>query len=433
MKTPSPGGPPRKPRRRWRWHVPPALLHGAETLEGAEILEEVTGAVGLLLWQATRDVGLWSRVPPEERASLFAPGAHERQARALEAAGLDAALYAPLQVIAGVLRDPEGTREEDVLAACRQVSQYYEERDLLGTAIAFATAAALATPANAAMGYRVGLIARKKAEYARAETWFRRTIGLGRQAKDWASYAEAFLGLGNLYIQRGNYPAARRFHIRALRAARRHGMRDIQGRALHDLFVIGVDSGGSMESLEYARGAFRAYGSTHPRLPALAHDIAFFWMTRGRFAPALTVFQAMLPHLKQPSEQLMGWGNVARAAGGAGDRTVFDEAWDRSWSMAHENDSGLHAPQALLDLAHGATSLSDWSRAERAAEAARGLAERREENRVALAAEAVLDAVARRKGVELEARPPEGDEAEATEVLAADLVRSLRETASAAA
>ncbi|MBA4157877.1 MAG: hypothetical protein H0X65_16450, partial [Gemmatimonadetes bacterium] len=45
---------PRRVRRRWR--VPPALVHGPEPLESAGILDEITGAAGLVLWQSLRDV-----------------------------------------------------------------------------------------------------------------------------------------------------------------------------------------------------------------------------------------------------------------------------------------------------------------------------------------------------------------------------------------
>ena len=42
MAAPQTGTPVRKPRRRWRWHVPPALVHGNESLEGSELLEAST-------------------------------------------------------------------------------------------------------------------------------------------------------------------------------------------------------------------------------------------------------------------------------------------------------------------------------------------------------------------------------------------------------
>jgi tetratricopeptide (TPR) repeat protein len=426
MTSPTPGTPARKPRRRWRWHVPPALVHGDETLEGTEIFEDVTGPAGMVLWQTMRDVTLWAGVREvEERAGLFQPGAHERRIAELAASGVDAAIEAPLRVLAQVSRDPAGRTEEELLTACREISQWAEGRQLPAVAIAFAQAGALAAPAHAAAGFRVGQIARDRAEYARAETWFRRTIGLGRQAKDWASYSEAFLGLGNLYIQRGNYPAARRFHIRGLRAARRHGLRDIVARALHDLFVIAVDTGAAAaEAQEFARGAFRAYGNHHPRLPRLAHDLAYFWMQRGRFPQSMAVFQAILPHMVNNGERLMTLADIGRAAGGAGNREVFDEAWSEVWSASGEWDKRPNGAQAALELARGAASLKDWARAERAASTAREVAERRGEARVLLEAETVLDSVTRRRALE-SAEPAGGEEGADAEDLFTDLLRSL--------
>ncbi|HET7230085.1 MAG TPA: hypothetical protein VFJ16_08795 [Longimicrobium sp.] len=427
MAAPTTGKPARKPRRRWRWHVPPALVHGNETLEGTEMLEEFSGAVGLALWQSMRDATLWAGVrEPEERLGLFQPGAYEQRLRAIEAAGVDAAIDAPLRALARISLDPGGITEDEVLAACRHISAWAEQHEKLATAIALAQAGALAAPTNAAAGFRVGQMARRKAEYARAESWFRRVIGLGRQAKDWASYSEAFVGLGNLYTQRGNYPAAKRFHIRGLRAARRHGLRDIQGRALHDLFVIAVDTNQPAEALEMARGAFKAYGPSHPRLPVLAHDLAYFWMTRGRFEAALRVFQAVLPHITAPTERLLTVADIGRAAGGAGNRADFDRAWDEVWSFAGEWHTRPNAAQALLDLARGAASLKDWTRAERAASTARDVATRRDESRVALEAEAVVDQVARKRALEAAIEPASSDEEAAeSDTLAADLLRIL--------
>jgi tetratricopeptide (TPR) repeat protein len=420
------GAPVRKPRRRWRWHVPPALVHGNESLEGTELLEEFSGAAGLVLWQSMRDATLWAGAhEPEERAGLFRPGAYEARVRQIEEAGLDAALDAPLRVLASISRDPHAVREDDVLAACRDIANWAEAQEKLGTAIAMAQAGALAAPTNAAAGFRVGQLTRNKGEYARAESWFRRVIGLGRQAKDWASYAEAFLGLGNLYLKRGNVPAARRFIVRGLRAARRHGLRDIIARAQHDLFVIAVNSAPPAEALEHARAAFKAYGPAHVKLPVLAHDLAYFWMQRGRFAQALSVFQGLLPHITRSWERMQTVADIGRAAGGAGNRAVFDEAWDELWGFAGDWHTRPTAAQALLDLAWGAASLKDWARAERAATTARDVAARHEEMKVIMEAESLLDSVSRKRNLEA-AQPAAGadDEAE-SEGLAADLNRAL--------
>jgi tetratricopeptide (TPR) repeat protein len=423
----TPAAPQRKPRRRWRWHVPPALLHGPEALEGAEVLDEIAAPLSLLLWQSMRDVTLWAGVPePEERGDLFDAGSARAREKAMREQHVDATLEPALRTIAAMLADPVGTGEEALMEACQQVSEWADGAGYLATSLAFAQAAAIAAPAHAAAGLRVGFLARRRADYARAETWFRRTIGLGRQSKDWKSYAEAFLGLGNLYVQRGNFPAARRFHIRALRAARRHGMREVQAAALHDLFTIAAESGQFTEAREYARSAFRAYGSRNPRLPRLAHDLAYFWMMHGRFEAALSVFQAILPHHATRGERLTARADIARAAGGAGNRAVFEEAWTELWGLAHESGNQEHAATALLDLAHGATSMGEWKKAEMAASAALESARRREENRVALAAEAVLESARGRRGLEVKTAPAAPAESEEeTEGFAAELVRSL--------
>ncbi|MBW3571729.1 MAG: tetratricopeptide repeat protein [Gemmatimonadetes bacterium] len=419
----SPPPRPRKPRRRWRWHVPPALVHGGESLEGAQVLDEVQGPLGLLLWETYRDVALWAATDPELREGLFAAGAAAARRAAMDAAGADPALERALRGAAVVLADPAGAQEQEVMAACRQAADWAEQRGLLATAVTLATAAALASPAHAGAAFRVGQIARRKGEGARAETWFRRAVGLGRQAKDWLSYSEAFLGLGNLYKQRGNYPAARRFHIRGLRAARRHALRDVQGRALHDLFTIAVETSPPAEAEELARLAFRAYGPRHPKLPVLAHDVAYFWMSQGRFEPALEVFRAVLPHLHDTGERILCAGNVGRAAGAVGNRAVFDEAWEQVWGAQGEWEKQALAPQALLELAHGASSLRDWARAERAAETARELGQRRGSGQVVIETDAVLDAARRKRGLE---QPAASAAAEDTQDLAADFVRSLR-------
>ena len=79
------------------------------------------------------------------------------------------------------------------------------------------------------------LLARRRNEMARAETWFRHTVMVSRQTGDWESYSRAYIALGNMLIARGNLPAAAKMHIKALRAARRKGLQQIQGMALHDL------------------------------------------------------------------------------------------------------------------------------------------------------------------------------------------------------
>jgi tetratricopeptide (TPR) repeat protein len=257
----------------------------------------------------------------------------------LRDAEVEVQLETPLMGLVRLVGAPGSAQPEAVSRACQHIAAWADAEGHSATSIAFAQAAAAALPGDASTAFAVGRTARRRAEYARAETWFRRAIALARQSGDWTSYALAFSGLGNLYVQRGNYPAARRFHVRALRAARRHSLRQIQGSALHDLFVISAAGGSSGEAERMARGAFEAYGAEHPRLSILAHDIAYLWMEQGHFGPALTVFEALLPHLRRHEDRMVGLANIVRASAGAGDRRRFDEAWDEVWDGLARNEN----------------------------------------------------------------------------------------------
>lgn len=423
--------PQRKPRRRWRWHIPPAILHGPETLEGTELLDEVKGAKGLVLWQALRDVTLWSGIEqPADRAGLFAPGAGERRREGVRSIG-GSEIDSQLETLTGLLDDPEGATSEAVTGACGEIATWAEENALPATALAFAQAGALASRTNAAAGLRVGKLARKKGEDARAETWFRRTIGLARQAKDWDSYASAFIALGNLYIRRGNLPVARHLHIRALRAARRHSLRNTQAMALHDLFVIAIEMGQVKEATAHARGAFEAYGPRHRRIPVFAHDVAYFWTTQGYFEPALAVFEALFPVLNGAAHQICAVGNIARAAGGVGKREVFSRAQEQMDELLQKEEAREYAARALLDVARGGATLGEWSAAENAARMAQEIAAERQEARVLAVAETILDAVRNERAAEFAVAARAELARDEADALAADLVRSLKEMSAA--
>lgn len=430
MKTRPSEKPQRKPRKRWRWHVPPAILHGPETLEGTEMLDEVTGETGVLLWQSLRDVTLWSGAAPENRAGLFSPGAGEARRKMLQSAKADPEIRAPLDMLAELVENSGGIAAETVTTACREISQWAEGRGSLAAAVAFAQAGALASPANPTAGLRVAKLARKKGENARAETWFRRTVGLARQAKDWESYSRAFLGLGNLYRLRGVLPTARHLYIRGLRAAKRHSMRTLQGDALHELFTIAEEMGQPREAESLARSAYEAYGPEHPLIPALAHDVAYFWTSLGHYGPALSVFQALLPEARKPLDRMCIAGSLARAAGGAGEGEAFTEARREVERLLTDPGAGEIAARALLDLARGAASLDDWDTAEKAVDRAREIATEREEARVIELADSLMEAVKSERAVE-EKTGGEKVDVEEAEALAADFIRSIREYSAA--
>jgi tetratricopeptide (TPR) repeat protein len=418
--------PVRRTTRRWR--TPPAILHGGEAFEGASVLDEMEGPLGALLFQLARDVYVWGSTPPEAREGLFEPGAEGDLGALLRAADADLQLETALLALVRMTGAPEGTTDEQVAVACQHVAHWADQNAHLETAIAFAQGAAVVLPAEAALSYAVGRLARRRAEYARAETWYRRAIALGRQSGDWATYSMAYGGLGNLYMQRGKLATARRFHLRALRAARRHSMRGLHGSALHDLAALASEAGQPREAERLARQAFEMYGPEHPRLVILAADMAYFWIEGGRFRAALTVLQALVHHLQRREERVMAQANLVRAAAGAGERRLFEQTWDEVWDRMSRTQSLENAATVMLELAHGAAMLGEHERAEAAAERAVQVARERGEARVLLTAESVLDKVRRSRGLKARAAtadPAEAETAEGAQTFALDLVRTL--------
>ncbi len=378
--------------------VPPPLTRGDEKFEGSSVLTEFEGDFGILLWQSLRNVLLWSTTDPARRKGLFSSGAEERRRVKLLSAEVDDALRAPLAVIARLLADPAGADRRRVSSACLKIADWAEKKEALATALAFTQAAALTGSNDARISYAVGRIARQRAEYPRAETWFRRAILLGRQGGDWESYAMAFGGLGNLYVQRGNLPAAQKALLRSYRAAKRKGLRSVQATSLHDLFVIAAQRNQVREAEELAASALRAYGPAHSKLPFLAHDVAYFWLSQSCFSPALVVLAALRPHFERPNDQALVLAHIAHAAAGAGKREQYDENWQVAMKLVSGSGSAERAAAAFVALADAAAVAEDWERSAAAAQRALLLADTREEAKVKEAAEARLLEATERKG-----------------------------------
>lgn len=381
-----PHSPPPESRR---WHVPPPLVRGGAALEGASILQEITGEFGILLWQSLRTVTLWAAAEPSQRAELFLPGAEERRAAMLSSVGTEPELREPLGTITGLLGLRSEADPAAVGAACTQVAAWALGKGAKATAFEFTQAAALASPSDPKLALAVARAARNGSEYSGSEAWYQRTVGLARQAGDWDTYARAYIGLGKMAAARGAYPAARKNFLKARRAAERKGINEVLGMALHDLFTVEGESQRPSKALKYAAAAVRAYGPGHPTLPTLAHDVAYTLIIQGHFAPALQVLQAAVPRML-PYQQLWGQGNLARAAGIVGDTQTFASAWDAV--LAAEDDHPAK-PDASLGAARGAASLGRWSDAEHAARTALEIARRRQRNKVILEAESVLNRI----------------------------------------
>lgn len=418
---------PRPPRRPGRpYVVPPALLRSAEPFDGFHVLDEVRSEAGVLLWEGVRDVVLWASTREADRDRLFGPRAHAARLAALGSTPADPSVRGPLAVLAGVLdRDAQPDRRA-VARACRKLADWAEERSLPRTAIWYAQAASLAFPESAEHAWAAGRLCRKNSEYARAETWYRRAIGLARRRRDAGVYTRAYLGLGDLFMQRSEYGRAKISLERALRTARRAGVRPLRARALHSLFTVAVETNRVSEAEALARQAFKAYPRDHAQLPKFAHDVAVFWMLQGFHERAMTVFQAVLGTTNTANDQLLVLSNLARAAGGARRLDVFANAWVSTWQIIDDCPTLECVTSSLVRLAYGSASLDDWERVELAARYAAELARERGQVQVEQEAGALLDAAERRQFVEKRIPPPnEPVLVESADLLAEHLVRRL--------
>lgn len=343
--------------------APPAADAGGAA-QGAEILEELPGPAGVVLWEVLRDVMLWLGTRPGRRGEIALPGALRRRRADVEAAGLDGGAGAPLLALAALRESPHGVDRPRLPSACASVAAWAEERGAPATRLAFTELAALLDPADAGLALETAKLARERADYARAEGWFRHAIRQARRAKEWETYVWAFVGLGVLYMRVGNYPAANAVMGRALRMARHHRRREMEGVVRHHLFGLSTERGDLREAYEHAQAAGIAYGSNHPRLPGLVHDVARFWIHQGSFARAIPLFRAVLPHFPEPSGQVIVVANLAWAAAGATFREEYEQARHTAIDLLTRGPKHRRVAEAYTVLGYADLSIGEWGRAE---------------------------------------------------------------------
>jgi tetratricopeptide (TPR) repeat protein len=233
----------------------------------------------------------------------------------------------------------------------------------------------------------VGRLARRGGHTGLAEGWLNRAIVLARQVGDWDTYAAAYSGLGNVSLTRGNLPAAERYQQKALRIATKHGLPARAGAALHDIFVVAAEAEQVEKALVYAERAFCTYPIDHPALVALAHDTASYYVMQGQFSYAIPVLEAVFPLVEEDQKSTV-LTNLARAAGGLGDRAQFDEYRQRGRDALQRKRTEDRRAGDLLSLARGCASMGDWQEAQELAEQALALANERLEHKVAFEADA---------------------------------------------
>lgn len=411
----------------------PLLLPApAEPFPGWINVEEVPGELGGLLLVLFRNVHVWAETPSAERDRLF--GSAEDLEAQLDGLALPEGLAGPLRELLELRRAPERVRPAAVSRACDGVSAWAEAAGHAGTAIAWARAAAGAYPPNVAAAYRVGILARRRADYATAEAWLHHAAAMGRRHGEWYGYALALNSLGTLHRQRSEYATARRFLTKGLRAAQRprgrvaggrKRLRLLEGDILHDLMTVAVYEENFQDAEKFAAAAYDRMRAGHRRLPFLAHDVAGLWLERGHFGRALQVFEAVLPHFRTRETRGRVLTNLLRAAGAVRREDVFNRHSGEAWSILKALPEAQTPAAFWTCLARGEAALRHWDAAEQAAMQAMRIAELREEADQLTEIPSLQEAIRLHRYADSAPAPATPLEERASRSLAAGLVESL--------
>ncbi|MBB4638896.1 hypothetical protein [Longimicrobium terrae] len=225
--------------------MPPAILHDpAETMEGAHVLWECRGELGLVLWRTVRDLSLWAATPPDKRGHLFTMESVVRRVEELTDTLLPDAIASPVDTLNGMLTLGVGADASIVTICCLEVATWARRERLAHTAIAFAQAGALVCPDFAEAALYTGVCASEAEQDARAVSWLRRALTLARREKDGRAYAASLAALGAIYERvPAGISRAEWYYRKAFKAGRRFGSRDARVQALRGLRRIALARG----------------------------------------------------------------------------------------------------------------------------------------------------------------------------------------------
>lgn len=333
--------------------------------EGGGVLAEFPSPLGVLLASAIRDLGMLM----DEGAPV--PGGTAARVAAIQGHLGATEVAEPLIVIA---RSVAGDVEWDlskVTHACRRIASWAAQAGARATHSEFVRVTARLDPADLEVALEAARLSRDYGDPASAELWFRHVIKRGRVSEQWKSYVWAYIGMGVLYLRAGNTPAAEVVLSRATRAAHRHHLVSEAGSAHHHLFNITAEAGRLKEAYYHAETALRCYGENHDRLRHLSHDAGRFWIEIGEFARAVPVLAAVLPAFEaDPDERTRCRANLAWAAGGAGDLTLFERTVGDTIVAVTRGARTEIAAEAHLHLGYGWELLGRFDAAERMAKQA---------------------------------------------------------------
>lgn len=331
-------------------------------LEGERVLSETPGDFGLLLWRTVRDVTLWADTPQNQRGSLFVEGSVDRRIALLAAADIPPEVSAVVDTLNGMLTLSGRADASIITLCCLEIAAWARRAGLPHTAIAFAQAAALASPDVAEAALLTGAYARLAGQVSRAGTWLRRSLTLARRERDGAAYSAALVELGALYEERGQLERASSYYRSAFRAGRRMSARGARMRAAHGLLRLALRQGDPATAAQFALAAQSAYEADAQGGPDLLLDLARFWISLGERSRARAALGRLWPTLsKLPrSSRLIALALTARVRAEPGHLRKGASAARAAWALIADAD--IAEPirwSAALDLAHAARTAGD--------------------------------------------------------------------------
>ena len=376
----------------------PLTVPGGE-MAGAEVVRELPAQVALPVWQALRSVLLWAAEPEASRAGLFEEEAMRAWELELLEGTLENTLRDPLAVIVDELATPGEASEPDLAWSCMCIANWCLDRRAVSTALAFAEACALCWPEHARYAWFAGRLLRRHGRLKEAEQWMRRAVRLAASTGDFETQTLGMNSLGNILHEQGRYGDSRQTLQNALRLARKFQLPQRQGEVLHDLLVSSHALGDLAQAEEYGREALDFYKDGHERLPLLAHDVAWLWVSRGQHHRALTLLRELLPYVTDSRERLRVVASACQAAGACSENELFLSLWSQFQSLAATRTSDEGLASAFITVGYGAAYLSEREIAATAIRSGLEIAKRRAEYDAVARGESLLDQLAdRRRG-----------------------------------
>ena len=362
------------------------------------MLEELASKplVGLALWEGLRDLTLWTHCDDQDLRTLFNDSGALFRDYAPSAFVADAPeLLEAWHLLESVAMRPSNVQRERIAEACKGVYAWAEERAFMQTAAHFAEAAALVLPNSPLLANLAARTCRRAGLPTRAGPWYQRGKILAVHADSFYDKFSASVGYGWLMYSLGRYDRARRVINSTVRSAVNEGHKRMAGEAEHALLAICSEVGMFNAGEAHALHALKRYPDKHERLPALVHDIGYFYVTAGVYSAALTVLQDAVKAFYRPQEQTVVISTLARAAAGAEQEAIYQTARDTVLSLAPRYPE--HAAAAWRNIAFAAQHAEDWELAEHAALAALRLADERRMNGIVRTSRELLDKIKARE------------------------------------